>query len=934
MEKPVLTEIQQLMPIFVQTYERYLPTAFDDSMTMLEKTNKVIEHLNRIGELSNQTVAKWNEVMKWFLENGLEDAVNEDVNTKIEDGTFTTLINQTILGEINEDVEDIRANKADKSYVQTVLESAVSGAPVDIVSTVENLNATYPNGLNRPVLVESDGSLYAWNGNAWLNIGVYQNSVLSNKSVSPEKTTFLKYGKNLFNKETITPDTVLSTSGTAPLAGYALSDYMAVDPNTDYAFSKPRHVRFFDASKNEIGTLINSTTNEFLTVRSPSNAKYARISVLNANIPIMQVEKGTVSTSFEGYGLFSDDLKILATKLIGKITGDLIDKKTILENNLSFIQLGKNQYDLKKATKDIYLNQNNGAVVSFSGYYTSDYIPIETGKTYTISSARKVVFYDEMKIFKSGLDQAQGKYTFTATYNGFVRFSYSTLSPVTAKEQQFEEGSVVTGIEPFGYYFNDLMFNTQQRQSVSAGATKDDLTVTKNGELFTIESLLNEHPISIETTRSGSANGSFNFIRTTLDDLVHTTNDDITPIRTFNTVGANHGYTSIAVVVGTHDKTTADLGSRWTDGTREYVLLDVIANELTFSLPYTETNGIVAVPSVTMGASLTHVGGATNQSAIVSTSLKASPQLYPSINKKSVRYVLDGKEIKDDGVYYGKELQVQERYNVMDYKALVEYAKNNIGMSFKNDNVDGVVNLSINYTFTKGANCTISHTMKALKKVSVGNCGFLQAIALAKSSHTLKRYMPDVLPINGLDFEQMVDMTNYAENILVQPSAYKNPSVVPTRYTDWLMSGATKKFGFTMGYLSDKTKTKHSDRLANTNVAWDLRSTKKSYPVAISNKTLEAGDYLYFEGFRNYLVGDMVGNATVQTIVKDKGDTYVYVDSHTNLVNQNVFAREHIGKKVEVLESRNFTLKNDVVDSDGVTYDISSSYGYAILKLK
>src|SRR5690606_24623947 len=105
--------------------------------------------------------------------------------------------------------------------------------------------------------------------------------------------------------------------------------------------------------------------------------------------------------------------------------------------------------------------------------------------------------------------------------------------------------------------------------------------------------------------------------------------------------------------------------------------------------------------------------------------------------------------------------QVRESYNVMDYKALIDYAQANVGKPFASDAIEGIVNLSITYTFSEGGKCHISHTFKALKKVSILSCGFLQSIALSAAGKVTKRYMPNVLPKSGIDFKSIQDMTDY-----------------------------------------------------------------------------------------------------------------------------------------------------------------------------
>lgn len=501
-------------------------------------------------------------------------------------------------------------------------------------------------------------------------------------------------------------------------------------------------------------------------------------------------------------------------------------------------------------------------------------------------------------------------------------------------------------------FFSSETYNVNANVYSNAYYTNDQvetdtyaIKVVKYGETFYIRgSLDSTNDIVIETHRNGSSNGSFRFYQAKLltksqseteGEFFHDISDDITPINTFTAVGANHGYTSIVkITMSSHGKTTADLGSKYTDGTTTYTLLDIAGNVLTFGCPYTITDDVVSSSAVNPVATMTHVSGGTNTGNVTISTIASAPQLYPSTNNKSVVYVLDGVEITVDGTYYGNELQVQESYNVMDYKSIIDYAQTHIGTSYKNDSIEGVVRLSINYTFGKGANCLISHSYKALKKVTISKGGFLQAYVPKLTGYTVKRYIPGVVAKSGFDFANIVDMTTYNSDITFLTSDYINAAKPPNRLVDWLYDVANnKKVGFTFGYIVDKTDSKNSSRVANSTNAWRVRTTKKSYPTAMDNITLNPGDYRTVLGYRNYLSPIATEDATNFNVVQDKKDVYVYIDYHKSITAESLQLTDFIGKSITIVDSSNFTLLNDVVDSEGVTFSITGGYGYAILKL-
>lgn len=96
MAKPEISEWHSVPTMFEQGYERYLPTAFDGSMTMLEKMNKIILYLNEIGALMDGIGKQWNEIVKWVTGEGLELAVKEILTEWLNDGTLANIMSQLI----------------------------------------------------------------------------------------------------------------------------------------------------------------------------------------------------------------------------------------------------------------------------------------------------------------------------------------------------------------------------------------------------------------------------------------------------------------------------------------------------------------------------------------------------------------------------------------------------------------------------------------------------------------------------------------------------------------------------------------------------------------------------------------------------------------------------------------------------------------------
>jgi hypothetical protein len=96
MVKPTLSGFTPISDLLIQEYERYLPTAFDNSLSLLEKVNMAIQKLAEIGKITNDLVTQWNGVMEWIINEGLEDTVNAKIQQMYDDGILDDLIDNLI----------------------------------------------------------------------------------------------------------------------------------------------------------------------------------------------------------------------------------------------------------------------------------------------------------------------------------------------------------------------------------------------------------------------------------------------------------------------------------------------------------------------------------------------------------------------------------------------------------------------------------------------------------------------------------------------------------------------------------------------------------------------------------------------------------------------------------------------------------------------
>jgi hypothetical protein len=212
--------------------------------------------------------------------------------------------------------------------------------------------------------------------------------------------------KNLFDKTTVTSGYYINyTTGLiAANASYSASDYIPVNPSTQYYATYPGQFAFYTANKVFISG-INGTPNPFTT---PSSAAYVRLSMLTTNVSTMQLELGSTATSYSSFGAKLDTSTVEdgfpSSKLDITVVGGVPSK---------------NLFNLITITSGFYVNYLTGALVTAAGYNASDYIPVSPSTVYVVNSdiagIEQFAFYTSDKVFISGLINVNGvsslKYT-------------------------------------------------------------------------------------------------------------------------------------------------------------------------------------------------------------------------------------------------------------------------------------------------------------------------------------------------------------------------------------------------------------------------------------------------------------------------------------------------------------------------------------------
>jgi lysophospholipase L1-like esterase len=206
MTKPIINAFTPFEVPSIQRYKSYLPNAFDETLTILQKVNKVIKTLELLGEVSADVVAQWNEVMTWVMDEGLNDSIIDKINGMIADGSLATILNETIFNTLNMELDA----KSDLAYVESKFTSIVSGSPKGVYSSLNALQNAYPSGNTGVYVTTDNGNWYYWNtiNNVWTSGGVYQGTVTPANSITSDKRSVLGEWGQLITTQSVNIDSV------------------------------------------------------------------------------------------------------------------------------------------------------------------------------------------------------------------------------------------------------------------------------------------------------------------------------------------------------------------------------------------------------------------------------------------------------------------------------------------------------------------------------------------------------------------------------------------------------------------------------------------------------------------------------------------------------------------------------------------------------
>lgn len=599
-----------------------------------------------------------------------------------------------------------------------------------------------------------------------------------------------------------------------------------------------------------------------------------------------------------------------------------------------------------------FLYSQNGewpADVNGGGYYTEDSPNTLIGFT----STGQIVFGANLRFYWASAVPASKP----------TRFIYGwTAARITTATGQRVQGGIFAGHSGESLIASDARKYSGWKGQVGRAATFDALEqvavkylngdLDGGGEAGAAGAALHLGGVGqaesyIEVVRSGSrirrsfvpfrsanraASNVFDFTRDEVDGFtVKSMSDDVAPYRVEGaTIGANHGYFR-HTVTGTHGKTTADLGSVYSSGGAELVVVEIVDSN-TIRMLRRDSVSSASLPAGTY----TRVSGGSN-TANFSGSASVVSQLYPPFQSYSMRVFVDGLEVsqRSADLNYKKSVSFVEYYEVMSLANVAAwYVASGTGGGFIPSG-QAMFAVSVSYTFDIDGNCTIHSDFTPLSNFTVQDIMFLQAQKVTTDDGVVNYYIPKALPITheGVTYNYALkasaDTSSWSGRLDVKPSDAVATGILADRLIQ-----LTSRFGFAMGYLPRESAG--ADRRANATVkAMQIsNSGGKVYLSAVDkgSHAVSQGDFYSVTGYRNVLVNNPV--RTDAYPVRSANADYFYADWHSTVRDCVPLPDDFIGRDFEVVEkSDNVTVLSRVAGGGiQVQVNAAGSYGYLILK--
>ncbi|MDW4327805.1 hypothetical protein QI090_12130 [Staphylococcus saprophyticus] len=358
-----------------------------------------------------------------------------------------TSIQETTLDLLND------GKLTDKQFqdLQITLNELVKKGEISVGDINTNLGKIGLSHLSEEVISAIAGNA---NVNSVPQDGSVTTAKVADKAIEPSKTNFFFKTKNLFDNTRVTANRKANGSnGTIENRdGWYISEMIPVLVGQTYSKNKPAEIVCYNSKSDYVTSYGNSND----SIKMPNDVAYVRLNILFENYFEFQFEANTVSTSYEKYGVFSNDIRVNSTNFENKsITGEKLSDASIDKTKADFIQESNNLFNVNNIQYDVLLGLN-GSLNTSTNYVTSDYILVNEGETYTTNEKYfGYVIYDRFKNMITGRGQdlanvtipSNGHYIRLSILNKWLpnfKFYNNKLSTVGSYNIDFKNKPVIT----------------------------------------------------------------------------------------------------------------------------------------------------------------------------------------------------------------------------------------------------------------------------------------------------------------------------------------------------------------------------------------------------------------------------------------------------------------------------------------------------------
>lgn len=774
--------------------------------------------------------------------------------------------------------------------------------------------------------------------------------------------------KNLFNEEEIQYNTFINNSGVIQTAqDWDCSGLIPVEEG-DYYLSGEKNrvgVGFYDESgvpvryeAINIG-LVSVQEGEYFVafnLKSPTTADYSDI----------QFERGSSQTEYEPYakniikktfveGLVETEQRSIETEqrsIESKEITDFFEKHS--STNLI------NPAEILYKTLLISGGGTTTGTTTADQYNTTEFIKVEPNTTYTglrLDSSyifRYTAFYSAPNVesYLSQITTNHSSFT-TPTDGNYVRTSIYNENHAQTLVGDMTKVGLFKGNEPQWSYFGEYLnikypIATEAKTDESVATIADIKNISSKTGAGKISYVLSSGNLNVtnnigtlsgkvKENRGFEGNDMFNFSPSTIKGVTVSSSDDVAPMHILNfTMGANHGYTHYHATIPTHGLTNVDIGTEFDkSGVKFYILRIVDENTVAF---ISQNNGTPSSPSF---VALTTGNITRGEESYTVTSVQ-SKQLYPSIGELN-KYIFVNNEVKEtneDAQGNTNKLEVVENYVIYDPTTVLNNTISRAGQP-QEPTMIGDANVRVNniYRFVNNA-CLVFANVQFLKEIAFTDIMVAQAVIIGSNNGTTQYYVPNSNPLNG-----SVDLRK--PTAIAWSSSIPATSVVNANQPDPLnppnrVIQYRGDVGFMLCYILTRGQGKNVADY--TDRTFEIRNnTGKVYPHPVEKtkvgETTTTNSIYSVAMARVYtdLTNTRIGNRLSVFKFEVDDETHVYIDYSDSMIDfVDLDDLSLNGKSIEVLESKNTILKNNIYNQ-GFIIDANYIEGetcYIVLLIK